>query len=144
MLAYSRLTYPLKCAPRGIAGGYFTGYLNNRWWYNNALTSWIHYHELINSSVTSDYTYIEKSCFASFGDWFPPSMVMVNCIVVYTTYTTRASYMVGCIDATYALHLPEKERKSFYVRYACKNSRSNTFMEGIWIWPCLHFIVVQL
>ena len=66
VLAYFSLIYPLTCTPAGTAEAYFRGNLNNHWRWNHALTCRKYCMWLVNVTVSSEYTYIDKSCFTSF------------------------------------------------------------------------------
>ena len=75
-LAYFRLIYPLICNPAVQAGAHFSGYLNNQWWQNNVLISYIPVdcRGLMKLIVISDRIMpnTEKSCFISLGNCKSP------------------------------------------------------------------------
>ncbi len=66
MLTYYMSKYLLQCESAVPAGVHCGGYLNNQRWWNDALTFWIHCLELMNLSISSVYTYIERNCFYEF------------------------------------------------------------------------------
>ena len=69
------------------AGAHFCGYLISQWWWAHALTSWIYRMCLMNLSVESMYTYIEKSCFINLSDSSHRSMLTVKPIWNYCQQT---------------------------------------------------------